>query len=31
MVPPDDFTLMPGDKVSIRIDHIGTLTNTVVQ
>lgn len=31
MVPPDDFTLMPGDRVSIRIDHIGTLTNTIVQ
>jgi 2-dehydro-3-deoxy-D-arabinonate dehydratase len=31
MVPPDDFTLLPGDKVSISIGHIGTLNNTVVQ
>ncbi len=26
-VPPDDFTLLPGDEVRIRIDHIGTLSN----
>ena len=31
MVPPDDFTLHAGDEVSIHIEHIGTLTNTVVQ
>jgi 2-dehydro-3-deoxy-D-arabinonate dehydratase len=29
IVPPDHFTLKPGDVVSISIDHIGTLTNTV--
>ena len=29
VVPPDDFTLYPGDEVSITIDGIGTLTNTV--
>lgn len=29
MVPPDSFTLLPGDLVHITIDHIGTLTNTV--
>lgn len=29
IVPPDDFTLASGDEVSITIDGIGTLTNTV--
>ncbi|HVM90214.1 MAG TPA: fumarylacetoacetate hydrolase family protein [Puia sp.] len=29
IVPPDDFTLQVGDVVNIRIDGIGTLTNTV--
>ncbi len=29
IVPPDDFTLLPGDEVSITIDGIGTLTNVV--
>ena len=29
IVPPDDFTLQPGDIVSISIDAIGTLVNTV--
>lgn len=29
IVPPDDFTLAIGDVVSITIDGIGTLTNTV--
>lgn len=27
IVPPDEFTLMPGDEVNISISHIGTLTN----
>ncbi|WP_342648209.1 fumarylacetoacetate hydrolase family protein [Mucilaginibacter sp. CSA2-8R] len=31
IVPPDDFTLNTGDIVSITIEHIGTLTNTVSQ
>ena len=31
IVPPDDFTLAPGDLVSITVDGIGTLTNPVVQ
>ena len=31
VVPPDDFTLQDGDVVSITIDGIGTLTNTVRQ
>jgi 2-dehydro-3-deoxy-D-arabinonate dehydratase len=31
IVPPDDFTLAPGDKVRITIDPIGTLENDVVQ
>jgi 2-dehydro-3-deoxy-D-arabinonate dehydratase len=31
IVPPDSFTLAPGDKVRIAIDPIGTLENTVVQ
>ena len=29
IVPPDDFTLRPGDEISITIDDIGTLTNVV--
>lgn len=29
LVPPNDFTLESGDVVSIHIDHIGTLTNTI--
>ena len=29
VVPPDEFTLAPGDTVSISIDSIGTLVNTV--
>lgn len=31
IVPPDDFTLAPGDRVRITIDPIGTLENVVVQ
>lgn len=31
LVPPNDFTLATGDIVSITIDHIGTLINTVTQ
>ena len=31
IVPDSDFTLMPGDVVSITIDGIGTLTNPIVQ
>jgi 2-dehydro-3-deoxy-D-arabinonate dehydratase len=31
IVPPDEFTLAPGDKVRITIDPIGTLENDVVQ
>jgi 2-dehydro-3-deoxy-D-arabinonate dehydratase len=31
IVPPDSFTLAPGDKIRITIDPIGTLENTVVQ
>ena len=31
VVPPDDFTLQPGDEVRISIEPIGTLANTVVQ
>ncbi len=31
IVPTDDFTLAIGDSVSITIDGIGTLTNTVTQ
>jgi len=30
IVPPDEFSLMPGDVVSIRIGGVGTLTNPVV-
>ena len=29
IVPPDTFTLQAGDVVSIRIDPIGELVNTV--
>jgi 2-dehydro-3-deoxy-D-arabinonate dehydratase len=29
IVPPDDFTLLAGDVISITIEHIGTLENTV--
>jgi len=29
LVPPNDFTLEEGDIVSITIDHIGTLVNTI--
>jgi 2-dehydro-3-deoxy-D-arabinonate dehydratase len=29
VVPPDDFTLQPDDRVRITIDGIGTLENTV--
>jgi 2-dehydro-3-deoxy-D-arabinonate dehydratase len=31
IVPPDEFTLLPGDLVSITIGGIGTLENSVVQ
>ena len=31
IVPPDDFTLHPGDEVQIAIEPIGTLVNRVVQ
>jgi 2-dehydro-3-deoxy-D-arabinonate dehydratase len=31
IVPPDSFTLAPGDTVRITIDPIGILENTVVQ
>jgi 2-dehydro-3-deoxy-D-arabinonate dehydratase len=31
IVPPDDFTLAPGDRIRITIDPIGTLENDVVQ
>ena len=30
LVPDDEFTLAPGDEVSIAIENIGTLENTVV-
>lgn len=30
VVPPDDFTLQPGDRVRIRIAGIGTLENAVI-
>ncbi len=29
IVPPDDFTLQPGDTITISVSGIGTLTNTV--
>lgn len=31
IVPPDEFSLQPGDIVNITIDGVGTLTNGVVQ
>ena len=31
IVPPDTFTLAPGDQVKISIDGIGVLANTVEQ
>jgi 2-dehydro-3-deoxy-D-arabinonate dehydratase len=31
IVPPDEFTLLPGDVVAITIDGIGTLRNPVTQ
>lgn len=31
VVPDSDFTLAPGDVVDITIDHIGTLSNTIIQ
>lgn len=31
IIPPDDFTLLPGDVVEIAIDGLGALTNTVTQ
>ncbi len=31
IVPPDDFSLAPGDLVRITVDGIGTLTNPVIQ
>jgi 2-dehydro-3-deoxy-D-arabinonate dehydratase len=31
VVPPDEFSLVAGDKVRITIDPIGTLENGVVQ
>jgi 2-dehydro-3-deoxy-D-arabinonate dehydratase len=31
IVPPDDFSLRPGDLVRITIDGIGVLANPVVQ
>ncbi|HEY3392436.1 MAG TPA: fumarylacetoacetate hydrolase family protein [Lacipirellulaceae bacterium] len=29
VVPTDDFTLQPGDEISITIDNVGTLTNFI--
>lgn len=31
LVPPDDFTLLPGHVVEIHVPEIGTLTNSVVR
>ena len=31
IVPPDEFTLQPGDNVAISIDGVGTLRNSVIQ
>ena len=31
IVPTSDFTLLPGDMVHITIDHVGTLTNSIIQ
>lgn len=30
IVPPDEFTLQPGDQINISMEGVGTLTNTVV-
>jgi 2-dehydro-3-deoxy-D-arabinonate dehydratase len=30
IVPPNEFTLQPGDRIEITIDPIGTLANHVV-
>ncbi|MBB3150474.1 fumarylacetoacetate (FAA) hydrolase family protein [Paenibacillus endophyticus] len=30
LVPPDNFTLQPHDRIEIEIKHIGTLINHVV-
>jgi 2-dehydro-3-deoxy-D-arabinonate dehydratase len=30
LVPADDFTLQPGDRIDISLDEVGTLTNHVV-
>jgi 2-dehydro-3-deoxy-D-arabinonate dehydratase len=30
IVPPDEFTLNPGDQIHITMDPVGTLTNTVI-
>ena len=31
LVPPDDFTLLPGHFVEIQVPEIGTLVNPVVR
>ncbi len=31
VVPKDDFTLLPGDRIDITIDGIGVLSNSIVQ
>ena len=31
IVPPDDFTLQEGDEISITIDKLGTLENSVIE
>ena len=31
LVPPDDFTLLPGHVVEIHVPEIGTLVNPVVR
>lgn len=31
IVPTSDFTLVPGDVVQITIDHVGTLSNSIIQ
>jgi 2-dehydro-3-deoxy-D-arabinonate dehydratase len=31
LVPPDDYTLEPGHEISVTIDGIGTLVNTVAE
>jgi len=30
-IPPEDFTLKEGDEISISIENIGTLENTVIE